>query len=220
MAKGFKHGAGGSGSGIGGTLAVSAPVGSTITISKDDKSYSKMVDAEGIALFKGLDGGTWRIYSTDGNNSTEKSIPIVIDYSESISYQYVIFDGNNPADYTSGWTGTGTSSGSLSVATGGSGPAWIAGKNLCSNVAIDISQYSTMHIVVGSYDDGGTVGIGDTDTIESYDKSVSITSAKEYTIDVTDISGEYYVKLVSNGKQNNSNYYVSIGFSVSKIWLE
>lgn len=219
MAKGFKHG-GGSGSGIGGTLAVSAPVGSTITITKDGKSYSKLVDAEGIALFKGLDGGTWNIYSTDGNHNAEKSIPIVIDYSESISYQYVIFDGNNPADYTSGWTGTGTSSGSLSVAAGGGGPAWIAGKNLCSNVAIDISQYSTMHIVVGSCNDGGTVGIGTTNENGSYDKSVSITSAKEYTIDVTDISGEYYVKLASTGKQNNSNSYVSIGFSVSKIWLE
>ena len=217
MAKGFKHG-GGSGSGTGGTLTISAPVGSTITITKDGKSYFKLVDAEGIALFKGLDGGTWSIYSTDGNNNAEKSIPIVIDYSESISYQYVVFDGTNTVDYVGGWSSD-VSSGELSVAAGGA-QGWISGKNLCSNVAIDISQYSTMHIVVSGYNDGGTFGIGTTNANGSYDKSVAIASATEYTIDVSDIDGEYYVKLASSGKQNNTNYYESIGFSVSKVWLE
>ena len=217
MAKGFKHG-GGSGSGTGGTLTISAPVGSTITITKDGKSYSKLVDAEGIALFKGLDGGTWNIYSTDGNNNAEKSIPIVIDYSESISYQYVVFDGTNTVDYVGGWSSD-VSSGELSVAAGGA-QGWISGKNLCSNVAIDISQYSTMHIVVNGYSDVGTFGIGTTNASGSYDKSVAIASATEYTIDVSDIDGEYYVKLASTGKQNSTNYYVSIGFTVSKVWLE
>ena len=217
MGKGFKHG-GGSGSGTGGTLTISAPVGSTITITKDGKSYSKLVDAEGIALFKGLDGGTWNIYSTDGNNNAEKSIPIVIDYSESISYQYVVFDGTNTVDYVGGWSSD-VSSGVLSVIAGGSN-GWISGKNLCSNVAIDISQYSTMHIVVKHYNGVGTFGIGTTNEYGIYDKSVSIASATEYTIDVSDVDGEYYVKLASTGKQNNTNYYVSIGFSVSKVWLE
>ena len=217
MAKGFKHG-GGSGSGTGGTLTISAPVGSTITITKDGKSYSKLVDAEGIALFKGLDGGTWNIYSTDGNHNAEKSIPIVIDYSESISYQYVVFDGTNTVDYVGGWSSD-VSSGVLSVAAGGS-KGWISGKNLCSNVAIYISQYSTMHIVVNGYNDVGTFGIGTTNASGSYDKSVAIASATEYTIDVSDVDGEYYVKLASTGKQNSTNYYVSIGFTVSKVWLE
>ena len=217
MAKGFKHG-GGSGSGTGGTLTISAPVGSTITITKDGKSYSKLVDAEGIALFKGLDGGTWNIYSTDGNHNAEKSIPIVIDYSESISYQYVVFDGTNTVDYVGGWSSD-VSSGVLSVAAGGS-KGWISGRNLCSNVAIDISQYSTMHIVVNGYNDVGTFGIGTTNASGSYDKSVAIASATEYTIDVSDVDGEYYVKLASTGKQNSTNYYVSIGFTVSKVWLE
>ena len=217
MGKGFKHG-GGSGSGTGGTLTISAPVGSTITITKDGKSYSKLVDAEGIALFKGLDGGTWNIYSTDGNNNAEKSIPIVIDYSESISYQYVVFDGTNTVDYVGGWSSD-VSSGVLSVIAGGSN-GWISGKNLCSNVAIDISKYSTMHIVVNGYHDGGTFGIGTTNASGSYDKSVAIASATEYTIDVSDVDGEYYVKLKGDGKQNNTNNYVSIGFSVSKVWLE
>ena len=217
MAKGFKHG-GGSGSGTGGTLTISAPVGSTITITKDGKSYFKLVDAEGIALFKGLDGGTWSIYSTDGNHNAEKSIPIVIDYSESISYQYVVFDGTNTADYVGGWSSD-VSSGELSVAAGGA-QGWISGKNLCSNVAIDISQYSTMHIVVKNYNDVGTFGIGTTNDYGIYDKSVAIASATEYTIDVSDVDGEYYVKLKGDGKQNNTNNYVSIGFSVSKVWLE
>ena len=217
MGKGFKHG-GGSGSGTGGTLTISAPVGSTITITKDGKSYSKLVDAEGIALFKGLDGGTWNIYSTDGNNNAEKSIPIVIDYSESISYQYVVFDGTNTVDYVGGWSSD-VSSGVLSVISGG-GQGWIPNNNLRSNVAIDISQYSTMHIVVKHYNGVGTFGIGTTNEYGIYDKSVSIASATEYTIDVSDVDGEYYVKLKGDGKQNNTNNYVSIGFSVSKVWLE
>ena len=140
-----------------------------------------------------------------------------VQFSEIVT-EYVVFDGTNTADYVGGWSSD-VSSGELSVAAGGS-KGWIAGKNLCSNVAIDISQYSTMHIVVNNYNDVGTFGIGTTNANGSYDKSVSIASATEYTIDVSDIDGEYYVKLASTGKQNNTNYYVSIGFSVSKVWLE
>lgn len=141
-----------------------------------------------------------------------------LQFSESVPDQYVVFNGKNTADYVGGWSGD-VSSGVLSVIKGGS-QGWIPGENLCSNVAIDISKYSTMHIVVNEYKDKGTFGIGTTNASGKYDKSVAITSAKEYTINVSDLNGKYYVKLASTGKQNNTNYYESIGFSVSKVWLE
>lgn len=204
------------------TINVTYPAGSACTAT-DGTTTLNAPDKSGTWECVVPNTGTWTISAADGSSTSSKDVSITTDgqtESVSLSYIYWIFDRGNTVDYTGGWTGTGTSSGSLSVANGGGGPAWIAGKNLCSNVAIDISKYSTMHIVVGSYDDGGTVGIGTTNENGSYDKSVSITPANEYTIDVTDISGEYYVKLASTGKQNNSNHYVSIGFSVSKIWLE
>ena len=133
---------------------------------------------------------------------------------------FYIINGSAAPDYTGGWTGTGSSSnGTLSVINGLSN-GWISGKNLCSELAIDMSRYSTMHIVVTKYISSGSIGIGTTNEIGKYDASISVGEAKEYTIDVSGIDGEYYVKLASIGKQNSTSDYVSIGFSVSQIWLE
>ena len=49
----------GGGGGSGATLVVSSPVNVSVTVSKDDKSYTKNSSSLGSTTFKGLATGTW-----------------------------------------------------------------------------------------------------------------------------------------------------------------
>ena len=76
---------GGSG-GTGATLAVTAPAGCTVTVGKDGKTKTKTAGADGLAVFKGLETGTWMLAITDGSNTASKPIMIRTDYSDRISF--------------------------------------------------------------------------------------------------------------------------------------
>ena len=76
---------GGSG-GTGATLAVTAPAGCTVTISRDGKTKTKTAGTDGTAVFKGLETGTWMLAITDGSNTASKPIMIRTDYSDRISF--------------------------------------------------------------------------------------------------------------------------------------
>ena len=49
------------------TLTVTTLANVTVTVSKDDKTYTKSTDSSGQAVFKGLEEGTWRVAIPDGN---------------------------------------------------------------------------------------------------------------------------------------------------------
>ena len=76
---------GGSG-GTGATLTVTAPALCTVSISKDGKTKTKTAGADGLAVFKGLETGTWMLAITDGSNTASKPIMIRTDYSDRISF--------------------------------------------------------------------------------------------------------------------------------------
>ena len=76
---------GGSG-GTGATLTVTAPTLCTVSISKDSKTKTKNAGADGTAVFKGLETGTWMLAITDGSNTASKPIMIRTDYSDRISF--------------------------------------------------------------------------------------------------------------------------------------
>lgn len=74
------------GSGTCATLTVSAPAGCTVTVSKDDKSKNKVADASGLAVFEGLETGTWMLAISDGSDTASKPVLIRTDYSDRISF--------------------------------------------------------------------------------------------------------------------------------------
>ena len=88
MAICFLHGNGGAGSGgkNAGTLSVSAPSDSTVTVSKDDKSYSKVVDSSEVVVFKGLEDGTWTVSASKGLQSAITTVEITTAYDSVIVY--------------------------------------------------------------------------------------------------------------------------------------
>lgn len=71
----------GGGSGSGATLVVSCPANVTVTVSKDDKSYTKNSGDLGSATFKGLDTGTWTVKIQSSTQTATKNITITADYT-------------------------------------------------------------------------------------------------------------------------------------------
>jgi len=86
MGKAFLYGNGGGGGGAGGTLAVTAPAGVTVKVSKDGKTYTKTANADGHAVFKGLASGTWTVTITDGVQTATRTAEVVADYAISLTF--------------------------------------------------------------------------------------------------------------------------------------
>lgn len=85
MGTAFLYGNGGSG-GTGATLAVTAPAGCTVTVSKDGKTKTKTAGADGLAVFKGLETGTWTVTITDGEQTAQKIVAVTADYATDVSF--------------------------------------------------------------------------------------------------------------------------------------
>lgn len=73
----------------GGTLTVTAPAGVTVTVSKDGKTKTRVVNSSGIAVFKGLASGTWTVTITGDGKTAQKTVTITTDYSTAISFNAI-----------------------------------------------------------------------------------------------------------------------------------
>ena len=77
----------GGGGGAGCTLTITAPVGATVTVSKDGKSKpSKEVATTGAVVFKGLESGIWTVTITNGTDTASKTVEIKADYETQIGF--------------------------------------------------------------------------------------------------------------------------------------
>ena len=90
------------GGGVGGVLTVTAPAGVTVSVSKDGKTKTKTANADGLAVFNGLETGTWTLTITDGVQTASKTVTITADYSTSIT----LFSATINITYPSGSTCT------------------------------------------------------------------------------------------------------------------
>ena len=90
----------GGGSGSGATLVVSCPANVTVTVSKDDKSYTKNSGNLGSATFKGLATGEWTV-TIEGNEQTAtKNITITADYAITMAFFAAYINITYPANST------------------------------------------------------------------------------------------------------------------------
>ena len=72
------------GGGSGCILTITAVAGETVTISKDGKSKSKTTDANGVAVFRGLDTGKWTITIVRSGIPITRVVTVTADYSVAI----------------------------------------------------------------------------------------------------------------------------------------
>lgn len=74
------------GGGKGAALTVTAPAGSTVTVSKDGKTLTRAAGDDGVVVFRGLETGTWTLSITDGEQTASKPVEIVADYATTITF--------------------------------------------------------------------------------------------------------------------------------------
>lgn len=74
------------GCGTGARLTVSAPAGVTVTVAKDGKTKTRTANGSGVAVFRGLDSGTWEITISDGQKTATKNVEIVAEYTETMAF--------------------------------------------------------------------------------------------------------------------------------------
>ena len=94
----------GGGGGTGCTLTITAPVGATVTVSKNGKAKPSKVATTGTVVFKGLETGTWTLTITGGTDTATKTVEIKADYSAEITF----FSSTINIAYPAGLTCTAT----------------------------------------------------------------------------------------------------------------
>lgn len=82
------------------TLTITAPVGATVTVSKDGKSKPPKVATTGTVVFKGLETGTWTITITNGTDTASKTVEIKADYHVEITFFSATINITYPAGLT------------------------------------------------------------------------------------------------------------------------
>lgn len=88
----------GGGGGSGATLVVSSPVNVSVTVSKDDKSYTKNSGSLGSTTFKGLATGTWTVTISGNGQTATRTIEITADYAITIAFFSATINITYPAN--------------------------------------------------------------------------------------------------------------------------
>lgn len=118
---------------VGGSLTVTSEPTATITVSNGIKSYIKTVDANGSAIFDGLDDGTWTIEGVfEGSTVTEA---IIVDTAYSARLKFAAYLYKNGIMYAP------LSSGFVDGSRGGIDVENVNNKLKCSGDSTYIQKY-------------------------------------------------------------------------------
>lgn len=119
----------GGGGGSGATLVVSSPANVSVTVSKDDKSYTKSSGSLGSATFKGLSTGTWTVTISGNGQTATRTIEITADYAITIAFFSATINITYPANSTCVVTNAGGTTVASNTNTGSSTKTWTATVN-------------------------------------------------------------------------------------------
>ena len=116
----------GGGGGSGATLVVSSPANVSVTVSKDDKSYTKNSGSLGSATFKGLATGTWTVTISGNGQTATKTIGITADYAITIAFFSATINITYPAKSNCVVTNSSGQTVASDTNTGTSAKTWTA----------------------------------------------------------------------------------------------
>ena len=116
----------GGGGGSGATLVVSSPANVSVTVSKDDKSYTKNSGSLGSTTFKGLATGTWTVTISGNGQTATKTIEITADYAITIAFFSATINITYPANSTCVVTNSSGQTVASNTNTGSSTKTWTA----------------------------------------------------------------------------------------------
>ena len=119
----------GGGGGSGATLVVSSPANVSVTVSKDDKSYTKNSGSLGSATFKGLSTGTWTVVISGNGQTATRTIEITADYAITIAFFSATINITYPANSNCVVANSGGQTVASDTNTGASAKTWTATVN-------------------------------------------------------------------------------------------
>ena len=119
----------GGGGGSGATLVVSSPANVSVTVSKDDKSYTKNSGSLGSATFKGLSTGTWTVVISGNGQTATRTIEITADYAITIAFFSATINITYPANSNCVVANSGGQTVASDTNTGTSAKTWTATVN-------------------------------------------------------------------------------------------
>ena len=119
----------GGGGGSGATLVVSSPANVSVTVSKDDKSYTKNSGSLGSATFKGLATGTWTVVISGNGQTATRTIEITADYAITIVFFSATINITYPANSNCVVANSGGQTVASDTNTGTSAKTWTATVN-------------------------------------------------------------------------------------------
>ena len=228
-----------SGTSFSATISITYPAGSTCTVTNYKKTWTAP-NTTGSWTFKAHEVGVYTVKAVSGNKSREKEVLITAEGQSKtiiIIYETVLFDATDNTRITGGWQqknyadgyGTGSISNGLiqvvgSTAYGGAAAAYMV-MYLTKN-KIDLTEATSLKAQTGTingnnlafviksantlsgwYDDPLTDG-----TCPAYTKlTASESSNSTVSIDVSDITGQYYIGTIVCGDS---------AFRASRIWFE
>ena len=161
----------GGGGGSGATLVVSSPANVSVTVSKDDKSYTKNSGSLGSATFKGLATGTWTVVISGNGQTATKTIEITADYAITIAFFSASINITYPATSTCVVTNSGGQTVASDTNTGSSTKTWTA----------TVNATGTYTVTATATDVSGN-SKGQTVSITTDGQSVSVTLTYELVI--------------------------------------
>ena len=122
-------GGGAGGAGGGATLVVSSPANVSVTVSKDDKSYTKNSGSLGSTTFKGLATGTWTVTISGNGQTATRTIEITADYAITIAFFSATINITYPANSNCVVTNSGGQTVASDTNTTSSDKTWTATVN-------------------------------------------------------------------------------------------
>ena len=193
----------GGGGGSGATLVVSSPANVSVTVSKDDKSYTKNSGSLGSATFKGLATGTWTVTISGNGQTATKTIEITADYAITIAFFSATINITYPAKSNCVVTNSGGQTVASNSNTGSSAKTWTATVNATGT-----------YTVTATATDGSGKTKSTTVSITTDGQSESVTLVYETIL--WEAGADQNTSITGGFAANNTNY-VKIGNSTVTI---
>lgn len=202
--------------GAGGTLKVYSPPNIPVTITNDSgtRMITKNSGPNGLAIFKGLDGGNWTASIVqNGNTLTEKRY-LVIEWMPTFDFEYPLYNNGDIEVQHSMLNGT---------ATNDTTNGWLlisGGTGAIVYYNVDLTNYSTLKISYKDLNSQNTNVRVFTHTSNSYNSNNTVatldlndTTEGTLSLDISALSGTYGIRVACYKKTGTAS------MKMQKLWL-
>lgn len=214
-------------------IGATYPSGSTCTCTNGSKKLTAK-DTSGQALFVIPSTGTWTVTCTNGTDTASEAVSITAEgqtKTVTLLYELVLWNnGSVNEDVTGGWDGN-----QASASLGddyekylNNGSIGYYGTASVTKNKVDVTKYNTLIFNVVSFTSAGpvaTLGISNRTSSPAGDAIATVTATKsqtyptELSVDVSAVSGEYYVFIYADGYFADTGGALTCGITVNNVKL-